>query len=77
MPKKRPKVIRGKKGSEPSAAVSIDPNEARFLLLEGRLLKVEALLDIDPADVFLNRKVFGTAAMKSMVRQLLDQKFKN
>jgi hypothetical protein len=52
MPEKKPKVIRKKRGSEPSADVPIDPIEARFLLLERRLSKVEALLDPDPYAAF-------------------------
>jgi hypothetical protein len=57
MTRKRPKVMRKKKGLEPPASVPIDPIEARFLLIEGRLSRVEDLLDLDPVAVFGDQRI--------------------
>lgn len=46
-----------KKDSESSADVSIDPNEARFLLIEGRLSRVEALCGDDSVDVIGEQQI--------------------
>jgi hypothetical protein len=57
MPKKRAKTIWKQKDSKPRADVSIDPIEARFLLLEKEVAILKALLSDDPADVVWEEQI--------------------